>query len=1069
MQIKKVILVFCCLVLQTVGATVFAQPTIRGTVTDSSGEPLVGVGIAVKGTQTGTFTDENGRFVIAATTSDVLSYSYLGYLTVEARPTGPNIHIVMEPDANVLEEVQVVAYGTQKKVTVTGSVASVKADEILKSPTANVQGALTGRIPGLTVVQSSGEPGRDDATFYLRGIGTTNGSTPLILVDGVPRESIRAIDANEIESVSVLKDASATAVFGVRGANGVILITTRRGEKGSMNISASAEYSAQMFARQHQYLSSYNYALLHNEARINDGGVPEFSDEALALYQSWLTGDFMTEEEKYFYPNTDWNKVLYRAYAPQVRANLNVSGGSEKTQYFVSAAFLHQGGMFNVEPYSYLGYNAQSQLDRYNFRSNLDHQLSSRLKLSLDISSYVERVNGTNAALDTYVFPGSFTLRPTQPGILTVSDYRLYYQDEFYEVPVGGIVVDPSAIDANSVYGGINRMGYKLETRLGLNVIGQLNYDLGFITPGLSTKGLISFESRSTSNINAPRNHVSFTTDIVNGEHVYRYYDTQKVEEGVINLSKSTMSNYFLNMQWHINYARTFGKHDVTGLILAQRDFREVDEWSGYTDKYLPFNVLGVSARATYAYDQKYLAEVNLGYNGSEQFSPKQRFGFFPAFSAGWVASNEDFLKDNNVLTFLKLRASYGEVGNDQIGAMRFLYMTNTATQDVSDSNYWAIEELMRTIPSLGRAGYTKIAYNYVGNPDVTWERAKKVNAGLDLSLFRSFTVNFDYFTENRDHVLISRQTVPTLQGISQGALPKVNMGTVKNHGFEVVVGYSKVFSKDFSLRVNANYSYNRNTVTGYDEIPLDEDYTYQYRTTGFSIGQCWGYKIDYSTDIAHGKWGNGYFNSEDDIEASGLTYDFGTPKPGDFIYEDTNNDGIINDKDLQPIGYSNLMPRQNYGASLSLNWCNFDMSILFQGVGQVSNANFMGWGVYEETGRMGAFFAEHQTRWTADRFEAGEPVTGPRLTLLGSTSHVANDHYIMDGSYLRLKNVELGYTLPSKWSKAIRAQSVRFYVNGNNLFTWDRLNTKLFDPEQRGAGVYPIMRNFNAGVNVTF
>lgn len=1036
------------------------KENVRGIVVDSNGEPLIGVNIRIKGSTGGTITDADGRFSLRVDPASVLVYSYIGYNDLEIKVSKGDVRVVLKEDATALDEVVVVAYGTQKKVTITGSVAAVSAAELLKSPSSNVEATLAGRIPGLTALQGGGEPGRDDVTFYLRGIGTTNGKSPLVLVDGVPRDNLRTIDANEIETLSVLKDASATAVFGVRGANGVILVTTKRGQKGKISVNASVEYSLQEIAFKPETLDSWDYARLRNETRENDDYPAEFTGEEIAKYESWQTGNPV---DPYWYPNHHWFDILFKNFSPQTKANLNLSGGSEKMQYFINAGYVHQGGMFKVESRDKLGYNAQSEMDRYNFRSNLDYKFNEIVKASVNVSSFIERVNGTNSNMGT-LFPMALAARPTQIGLLTTADYPLYYNNELQDVPVGGIIIDPSKPDAESAYGLINRTGYKQETRSGLNGIANLEIDLGFITPGLSTKGLVSFESKSTSFMNASKDYVKYSAIVLpDGIQSYKIQNNRE-SDGALQLSRNMISSYYLNLQWQLNYNRVFGgKHDVGGLVLFQRDLREVDEHSGLSDKYLPLNVLGFAGRVTYAYDSRYLVEANLGYNGSEQFSPKKRFGFFPAFSAGWVISNEAFLRDNHWITNLKLRASYGEVGNDQIGNRRFLYQDNIAVGG-TDSN-----GLIRPIPSISN---NKINISYIGNPDITWEVAKKQNYGIDLTLFKELSLTFDYFRENREQILIGRQTVPNVQGLPLGSLPMINMGKVKNQGYELAVNYNKVFNKDYSFAVNLNYAYSKNTITEFDENQLSEEYAYRTRATGFSIGQQWGYEIDRTVDEATGRDGSGFFNSKEGILKSGLTYEIGTPKPGDFIYKDLNGDDVINDKDMKPIGYSNAAPRIVYGASLSLKVKNFDISCLFQGVGQYSRF-YQGWGIYEHYGTNG-YFKEHLERWSEERYQAkmnGEDVTisHPRLAEVASTSHTTNDYYIMDASFLRLKNAEIGYTLPAGVSKLIKAQSLRFYANGSNLITWHHLKTDSYDPEQGNLGTYPTLRTFNFGVNVVF
>lgn len=1031
------------------------QGIIRGVIVDDTGEALIGVAIREKGTLNGTVTDIDGRFSISVSSSDaILVFSYIGYETLELKISPKEMHIVMQVASEQLDEVVVVAYGTQKKVTMTGSVASIGTDEILKSPAPNLGAALSGKLPGLTTIQTSGEPGRDEVTMFLRGAATTNGTSPLILVDGVPRISIREIDSNEIASISILKDASATAVFGVRGANGVILITTRRGEKGSMKVDASAEYSVQSFAFEPERLNSWDYAVLRNEARANEGIAPEFSDEDIAKFESWKTGN---PTDPFWFPNNNWRDILFKKYAPMARANVNISGGSDRLQYFMSAGYLFQGGMFNVEPKSTLGYDPQSKLNRFNFRSNIDYKFNKYVKASVNLSSYIEKVNGTNGSFDV-LFSQALSARPTSPGPLTVTGYEVYNGIEYKDVRPGQVVLDP-ADPVRPAYGQLNRSGYKLETRSGANLVGILDFDLSFLTQGLSAKGQVSFDSRSISNTVANRDYVIYKyARNSSRKDPYFIYDGDDDSDTPISLGRSVASGWFMNMQLQLNYSRTFGdKHYVTGMVMAQRDIKEAREDESYQDKFLPFNVIGVSSRATYAYDSRYLFEFNIGYNGSEQFAPDKRFGVFPAGSIGWVISNESFLANNKYLTNLKLRASYGKVGNDSFGSYRFLYLDNISK---TGSTFYNI-----AIPSL--ANGSKIAETYLGNNKITWETALKQNYGMDISVCKELSLSFDYFIEKRDNILIARGTVPVMQGLPLPALPLVNMGKVDNKGYELSLNYQKMFGEDYSFNLGGNFSYARNKVIYADEAILADDYAYRYRSTGFSIGQMWGYKIDYTRDPSTGRDGSGFFSSKENIEKSGLKYEIGTPLPGDFIYQDLNHDGCINEKDMAPIGYSSLVPRINYGFNIGGSIKGFDFSVMFQGVGQYSKF-YEGAGVDETYGAKN-YYNMHLGRWSEERCKSGEKITYPRLANSKSTSHTNNDFFIMDASYIRLKNAEIGYTLSSDICKKIGTSSIRFYVNGNNLVTWSHLKTKSFDPEQANARTYPTMRAYNFGVNVHF
>ena len=647
------------------------QQTVQltGVVLDIQGFPLVGVNIMENATN-GTITDIDGKFSIKVTPQSVLHVSYIGYVTQTVKVGNKkNISIVMEEDSKTLEEVVVVGYGSQKKVSVTGAVAAIQTKELKQSSAANLSTALAGRMPGLTAMQTSGRPGGDDVTLYLRGAGTVNGSNPLILIDGVPRDNISTMDPNEIASVSILKDASATAVFGVRGANGVIMITTRRGEEGKSELSISADYSLQRFTAEADRIHSWEFAELRNQAFRNDGYAESdlpFTDYMIEMYRSG--------KDRVYYPDRDVYNEFFKKWAPQTRVNVNLSGGTKKLSYFMNVAYMGQGGQFRTESEKDLGYDPSYKSNRYNFRTNLDYKVASNFKLSLNIASYLEKVNTPQTAklfnnsvdeLVTNMRAYIWATPPTDPGPLTVAGQTLA---DGTNVPAGQ-VINQAGIDRNT-YGELSRRGYQQATRTNLNSSIIADWELDFITKGLSTKLMISFDTKAMTTLQGFREYDTYGVTVARTSEEKSYVSKVRMNTNdAISLTKSQQTNYYLNMQYSLNYARQFGLHDVTGMALIQRD-----NWQQYAAD-LPYNMLGISARATYSYDSRYLAEVNVGYNGSEQFAKGKRFGFFPAFSAGWVASNEAFLKDNDFITNLKLRASYGKVGNDKLGATRFLYI----------------------------------------------------------------------------------------------------------------------------------------------------------------------------------------------------------------------------------------------------------------------------------------------------------------------------------------------------------------------------------------------------------
>ncbi|MGG7662661.1 TonB-dependent receptor [Dyadobacter sp. BHUBP1] len=1028
-----------------------ADRDITGKVLDEKGEPIPGASVVVKGTTVGTSTNIEGIYQLSVPEDkDIVIVSFVGYISQEIRiGNAANMDITLKVDEKALEEVVVVGFGEQKKVSVTGSVSSVTSEVLQQSSSASLANSLSGRLPGLTSIQSGGgQPGRDDATMYLRGAATTNGRSPLILIDGVPRDNIRTLDANEVASVSILKDASATAVFGVRGANGVILITTKRGTAGKNELTINAEQSFTSFTREPERLHSLEYMALRNEASKNDGITPlPFSAEVMAKYANPLAGldpndpDYARKAmvRKYIYPDHDYYREYISRYAPQTRVNMNVTGGTDKVSYFVNGGYLHQGGNLNTEPKSVLGYDPAAKMDRYNFRANLDYKVTNSLKSFLNIGSYIEQVNmpaawlygnsDTGWMMSDLIYQAQ-TILPITPGPTTI--------DGFGVAP--GQIVDPGYMD-RSAFEIMNRMGARNEVRSNLNASFGAEWDLSdVVTKGLSLKGMLSYDSKATTAMQGRKSERLYLAevDMVNDKLSYA---VKRSDESLLTLTKGADSRYNINVQGSINYARAFGKHDVTGMILGQRD-----TWES-TGGEIPFNVLGVAARATYGYDERYLAEVNMGYNGSEQFAPGHRYGFFPAFSAGWIISNENFLKNNRYITNLKLRASYGKVGNDKMGSARFLYQSNITLSGDGP------------LASLG-LGQT-INQGLLGNPNITWEIAKKQNYGLDLQVLRDLNLSVDIFKERRSNILISRGTVPEFQGVPLGNIPKVNMGLVDNKGFELELSYNKAFSKDFRVMVSGNYGYNHNTVKFLDESARDETYAYRYRSTGFSLNQSWGYKIDYSN-------GNGYFNSKEELDSylKTTTYGFGEPRVGDFKYIDLNKDGVINDKDQAPIGYSNI-PRVIYGLSLTFEYKGFDLTTFFQGVGKYSS-NYSQQGVYEYIIR-GTYFDYHKTAWTPERYAAGEKITYPALSTHSNTNHNANDFFVMNRSFTRLKNLVLGYTLPAGSLKAVGVSKMRLYVSAQNYLTWAHLKMGHLDPENDASLGYPVTKMANFGLNITF
>ena len=1042
------------LLLMVVGTgTVLAQQsgkTITGKVLDENNQPMPGVTIIVDGTTNGTMTGPDGTFTLGGVPSGAtVIVSCIGY-TDQVLPEGKTNYLVsLVPDSEMLEETVVVAFGQQKKLSVTGAISTVASADLRKTTSTRLDNALAGRVTGLTSMQSGGgQPGVDGATMYLRGAATTNGKSPLILVDGVERDNIRTIDMNEVESISVLKDASATALYGVQGANGVILIQTRKGQKGKAQLNISVDQGWTSFTKEPSRLHSWEYCELRNEALMNSGEKAAFSDETIAKFRNPLLGldpsspdyDNQVAIRKAVYCDNDYYRMYLKSNTPQTRANANISGGTDFVNYFVNVGYIHQGGNLNTESPDYLGYDPQCYMNRLSLRSNLDFHITKNLTASLNIASYAENVNmpavgdlyrGDQSWMITDIIYQSQTILPISPG--PVTDPRF-----------GGVsdgVVGYNYLD-RSAYEIINRRGFHTNKRKNLNTQFSVNWDLGeLVTKGLSVNGMAAYDTYNIGVLEGRKKERVYNVRVDYDSETLSYSSSNGDKIEPLTMTSSRLSNYQIYVQGSINYARTFGKHNVTAMATAYRRF-----WEG-TSADIPYNVLGTAARATYSFDDRYLVEGNLGYNGSEQFAPSKRFGLFPSGSIGWIASNESFLKGNKYLTWLKFRASYGLVGNDSMGGLRFLYQDDNKIQ----SGNGFVQGLGGKIVKEG----------LIGNKSITWELSKKMNLGVEIGLFKDFRINVDYFTEKRDQILLKRRTVPSFQGVSSDYIPRVNMGKVDNHGVDVEVSYSHTFNRDFSISSRVNFGFNDNTAIELDEPMRSEEYAYQYHEEGFRLGQEFGYLIDWDSP------GNGYFTSQDEID-SYYPYGFGgKPRVGDFVYKDVNGDGVIDQKDLSPIGYSTTVPGLNYGISLGLNFKGIDFNVLFSGLGRYSKY-YSGQGVVEWT-KQGTYFDWTRNGWTEERYKNGEKITYPAISTTKTVSHTENDFFIQNRSFLRLKNIELGYTLPERFLSKVGVKALRVYVSGQNLFVWDNLRITHIDPEQNNSYGYPITKNVTLGLNINF
>ncbi|MBN8788164.1 MAG: TonB-dependent receptor [Terrimonas sp.] len=1010
-------LLLLVLVFSTLSLSAQNAQRITGQIIDSASLAGVsGVTISVTNTDASTVTDANGKFVISAKSGQTLRISHIGYednfYVVETGIT--SITITITAKSKELSDVVVVGYGRQKKVSVVAAISTMSAAGLRQTPASNIGIALAGRLPGLSVIQRSGVPGGEQLDFYIRGRSTINGQQPLILVDGVQRD-FTALDPREVESISILKDASATAVYGVRGANGVIMVTTRRGFSGKPVIDVTVEQSWQSPTRLPEMTNSYDYATLRNQVEIQNGRQPIYDDVALEHYRLGDKPDL--------YPVRNFVKEFMRDAFPMQRVNVNVAGGSERMRYFTTVGYLRQEGIFKTEKFSEYNYDPASKANRVNFRSNFDIDINASLSMFLNISGYMQKKN------DPVVVPNNGAYLNDVSAYSVVIGSLLQTPSNYHNdvTPDGEVLSTPlKGGNINNVpYGMLNRSGFRN------TLINQVTTTLGveqkleFLTKGLSAKVVASYDATSMNQQVRQRTFQLYEAkpDPDDPDKVI-YQPTGTMTNSTLSDAQAQSQWNLMNLDASINYGRKFGLHDVTAMALFNRYQRVVNIE-------LPYNYIGFVGRATYGYDNKYLAEVNFGYNGSEQFAPGHKMGFFPSFSVGWVASNEDFIQNSMPwLTFAKIRASYGQVGNDNMNGARFAFLT------------------------LWNGSYE----SQIGNNNLEWEKANKYNVGLETRMFNNFSFDVDVFYERRNNILISATgLVPTgvfgTGGVfTSGIIPRINAGEIENKGFELVGGYQKSFNKTTRLDIRLNGAFNRNKVLYVSEVLLPEEYAYRLRSTGYRLGQQWGYATA------------GFFNTQREIEdwpdQSGIG---ATPKLGDIKYKDTNGDGVVTEQDQVPIGFPEV-PEWTFGGAISFQIKGFDISMMWQGVANRSYL-MVGQRVWETNN----FNEWHKEAWSQERFDAGLPITYPRLDPGSNASKLPSDFWYVDGSYIRLKNAEIGYTLPGNISGKIGAKSVRVYANGLNLLTFDRYPVKYQDPEQNNELLYPVFKAYNVGVNISF
>ena len=1082
------------------------RKTVSGKVVDATGEPLIGAAVLEQGTRdNGVITDLDGNFTIEVGANAVLVASSVGFVDGTVSVSGKNnITIVLKEDKTLLEEVVVTAFATQKRINVTGAITSVGGDEVLQAPVANVSSALVGITPGLSAVTVSGEPGQDAADIAIRGISSYSGSTaPLIVIDGIEQPASHAmsimnsLNPNDILGISVLKDASSTAVYGIRAANGVIIITTRRGQVGKPKVSFSSNYGLTNATNLQKGLNSYEYALFRNEAIMNEvegyGSTPlkEFLFTADDLWKFQNNRDFtpaeiaamnISDEQKaqlanspaLYYGSSDAYAELYSRIAPQWQANLSVSGGTERAKYYVSLSYFDQQSI--MQNTSYFNVNTGSRYQRYNVRANIDVDIFENTTLSINTSGQfgVTKGPGTGDLYSRYssimqiIYEGNpFTNRAL------IMDDKLIVD---FDRPQNSVQYDLQRRTDNEMTGSWlpamlrQSMGITSNTRVDVTM--KLRHDMSYLVKGLDIQGSVRYQENASKvavqSFAIPQYTVRRSQTNPNE---YEFFGGTVGADGYSSGSWGGMRDFYADAM--INYQGNFGKHSVGGLLLGRATKYTMPGDSFNT----PSGLIGTSARVTYDYDTRYMFEANVAYNGTENFAKGKRFGLFPAFSAGYVISNEPFFPENNFLTFLKLRASYGVVGNDQIGGRRYLYLPGTysinltngsfagtvypAPSGSSTANYYQFGTSTDTYNTI----YYGSAEGTLGNPDVTWEKSQKTSAGLEAKFFRDrLSVNADYFSEYRSDILTTLGVIPSTFGLPSGSTSPVNVGEVSNKGYEIVVGW-KENKRDWGYYIEGNVTYAKNKIIYMAEAPNPYDWMNQ---TGHSIGQNFGYVTDGYYDTLEELNSRPYFSSS----ANAVTL-------GDIKYLDLNGDGTIDNKDMAPIGYPNR-PMMQFGGKIGFNYKGFDVKMVLSGTAM---------GSYYVTRITSPFFKragnafrwQYEGRWTPEKVANGDPITYPRAVYNATQDHYnfgpKSDHWALSSDHLRIKNVEIGYSFSpdSKFMKRANISGLRVYMNANNLATlFDKMKDYGIDPETKDnigtiSYVFPLTRTTNVGVNVQF
>lgn len=1035
---KKYILSVLCIVMYVISISAQKKTVeVSGTIVDSEGVPLIGATVVIKEKPgLGVVSDMDGKYKIEVEPFQYLVFSYVGYETQEhlIKDEDMVLDITMhEAKTTILDEVTITGMGPQKKITTTGAITTVEVGT-LKTPVSSLTNALAGNVAGVMAMQRSGQPGDNVSEFWIRGISTFGGSSSaLVLVDGFER-SMDELNIEDIESFTVLKDASTTAIYGSRGANGVILVNTKRGSEGKLEINAKGEYTWTTRTRTPKFVDGLTYASMANEARTTRNQKAVYTDQELMMIDEQLDPDI--------YPNVNWMDLLLKDGAPTYRASMNMRGGGSKARYYLSGSFLDEGGMYHVDK-AMKEYDTNANYQRYNYRLNLDMNVTASTLIQVGIGGALEKTNRSGAVNTDDIWYSIFGYNPITMPVMYSNGYVPIMQGEDAE----------SWERKYNPWVAATQTGYTEVWQNTINSNVTLDQKLDFITEGLKFIGRFGYDTYNYNHIQRRKNPEMWRAERQrnsDGELVFN----RIVPERLLSQGSSASGDRKEFLEAELIYGRNFGDHNVASVLkYTQDNYVNTSNIGGDIMQGIARRHQGLAGSVSYGYMNRYLFNFNFGYNGSENFAKGHQFGFFPAYSIAWNVAEESFVKDNiDWLGMFKIRYSDGKVGTDNTPT-RFPYLatfgnytrrTGAGEQEV----YYNWGDLNSGF------GYPGLTYTRVSSNNVTWEIARKHDLGFDLYLWGDkFGLTVDYFDEKREGIYMTRSYLPDMVGI-QGENPAANVGSVKTKGFDGNFKFDQRVG-DVGLQIRGNFTYSKNKITEADEMVSRYPYL---RRTGFRIDQ------------AKGLIALGLFEDYEDIRNS-PRQDFADPRdvmPGDIKYKDINGDGIINDDDIVPIG-STMRPNLIYGLGLSAMWKGFDFNMHFQGAGK-SHFFIDGFTVYPfSQGEWGNILEDmaNSNRWILGVNEDPN-AEYPRLSYgWNSNNYRPSTYWLRDGSYLRLKTLEMGYTLPKVMTARLHMNNVRIHFIGQNLLTFS--NFKLWDPEMGSSNgmKYPLGKTVTFGLTI--